>query len=140
MTDIMKLANTLYTRIEWQNVPETVTQEDLTELIADGIRHLYVMTGRALTFDENKFIKEQDMYLWFEDDLPLDEKEYVLATAEIDMYRKVQTSVNELTSYTTDAMAVSHGDKPFANLQTTIMDAERRREQIWYKMIRYHLL
>lgn len=140
MTDIMKLANTLYTRIEWQNVPETVTQEDLTELIADGIRHLYVMTGRALTFDENKFIKEQDMYLWFVDDLPLDEKEYVLATAEIDMYRKVQTSVNELTSYTTDAMAVSHGDKPFANLQITIMDAERRREQIWYKMIRYHLL
>ena len=56
------------------------------------------------------------------------------------MYRKVQSSVNELTSYTTDAMAVSHGDKPFANLQTTISDAERRREQIWFKMIRYHLL
>ena len=61
-------------------------------------------------------------------------------TAEIDLYRKAQTAVNELTSYTTDAMAVSHGDKPFANLQTTIMDAESRREKIWYKMIRYHLL
>ena len=59
---------------------------------------------------------------------------------EIELYRKVQTSVNELTSYTTDAMAVSHGDKPFANLQTTIMDAESKRERIWYKMIRYHLL
>ena len=61
-------------------------------------------------------------------------------TAEIDLYRKVQSSVNELTSYTTDAMTVSHGDKPFANLQTTIDDAESRREKIWYKMIRYHLL
>ena len=56
------------------------------------------------------------------------------------MYREAQTDVNELTSYTTDAMAVSHGDKPFANLQQTIDDAESRREKIWYKMIRYHLL
>lgn len=78
--------------------------------------------------------------MFFADDLPLDEREYVVVSAEIDLYRKAQTAVNELTSYTTDAMAVSHGDKPFANLQQTIMDAERLREQIWFKMIRYHLL
>ena len=112
----------------------------MTALIADGIRHLYVMTGRALTFNEDDFVMEYEMYVSFKQDLPLDEKEYVLVTAEINLYRKAQTSVNELTSYTTDAMAVSHGDKPFANLQTTITDAEARREKIWYKMIRYHLL
>lgn len=87
MTDIMELANKLYTRVKWQNVPEPVTQEDLTELIADAIRHLYVMTGRALTFDEEWFIKEEpddgegepekDVYLYFVPDIPLDEKEYV---------------------------------------------------------------
>ena len=78
MTDIIELAKKLYTRIEWQSVPETVTQEDLTEMIADGIRYLYTMTGRALTFDEGKFIKEEDgTYVAFEDTLPLDEKEYV---------------------------------------------------------------
>ncbi len=140
MTDIMELAKKLYTRVKWQEVPEPVTQEDLTALIADGIRHLYVMTGRALTFDEDWLIKENDVYISFEQDLPQDEKEYVQVTAEIDLYRAAQTDVNELTSYTTDAMAVSHGDKPFANLETTIMDAESRREKIWYKMIRYHLL
>lgn len=150
MTDIMELAGKLYTRVKWQNVPEPVTQEDLTELIADAIRHLYVMTGRALTFDEEWFIKEEpddgeeepekDVYLYFVPDLPLDEKEYVQVSAEIALYREAQTDVNELTSYTTDAMAVSHGDKPFANLQQTIDDAESRREKIWYKMIRYHLL
>lgn len=48
--------------------------------------------------------------------------------------------MNELTSYSTDAMTVTHGDKPFANLQQTLMDAERRKDQIWYKMTRYHLL
>lgn len=98
------------------------------------------MTGRALLFDEGMFTKDGEMFLTFSDDLPLDEREYVLVTAEIDFYKKVQTSVNGQTSYTTDAMAVSHGDKPFANLQKTIDDAKNRQTIIWYKMIRYHLL
>ena len=140
MTDIVVLAKKLFERIEWQTVPDVVTQEDLTALIADGIRHLYVMTGRALIFSEDDFTVEDEEYVSFAHDLPLDEEAYVLATAEIALYRKAQTAVNELTSYSTDAMTVTHGDKPFANLQQTIMDAERKQTQIWYKMCRYHLL
>lgn len=52
------------------------------------------MTGRALLFDEGMFTKDGEMFLTFSDDLPLDEREYVLVTAEIDFYKKVQTSVN----------------------------------------------
>lgn len=78
MTDIIALARKLYTRIKWQSVPEELHEEDLTELIADGIRHLYTMTGRGLTFDEQKFTVEPDgTYVSFADTLPLDEKEYV---------------------------------------------------------------
>ena len=78
MTDIIALAKKLYTKIKWQPVPETVTQEDLTGMIADGIRHLYTMTGRGMTFDEEKFVIDQDgTYISFADTLPLDEKEYV---------------------------------------------------------------
>lgn len=91
-------------------------------------------------FKEDMFETDGDMYVSFSADLEPDEIEYVLVTAEIDFYRKVQSSVDDLTSYTTDAMAVTHGDKPFANLQTKIEDAERRQRQIWYKMIRFHLL
>lgn len=140
MTDIVLLAHKLYQRIEWQTVPDVVTQEDLTVFIADAIRHLYVMTGRGLSFEESDFVFEDGLYVSFAEDLPLDEREYVLITAEIAIYRKAQTTVNELTSYSTDAMTVTHGDKPFANLQQTIMDAEKRQNQIWYKMCRYHLL
>lgn len=68
MTDIMILAKRLYERIEWQSVPDVVAQEDLTGLIADSIRHLYVMTGRALRFDESMFTKEDDVYLSFSAD------------------------------------------------------------------------
>lgn len=140
MTDIMALAYRLYRRIEWQNVPEAVTQEDLTVATADAIRDLYVMTGRALTFSEDMFTKDGSTYLYFSNELKLDEEEYVLATAEVNFYAKVQTTVNELTSYTTDAMAVAHGDKPFTNLQQTIEDARRKQRMIWYKMIRFHHL
>ena len=140
MTDIVLLAKKLYERIEWQSVPETVTRDDLTIMIADAIRHLYVMTGRAMTFDEDKFTKEDEEYVSFADDLPLDEREYVILCAELGFYKKVQSSVDDLTSYTTDAMAVTHGDKPFANLQQKIADTDAKITQIWYKMIRYHLL
>lgn len=80
------------------------------------------------------------MYVSFAVELKPDEIEYVLAHAEVMFYRKVQTTVNELTSYTTDAMAVAHGDKPFANLQQTINDARTRERMYWFKMPRYNTL
>lgn len=91
-------------------------------------------------FDESKFVFEDGAYLSFADDLPLDEREYVILTAQMSLLKKAQTSVNELTSYSTDAMTVTHGDKPFANLQQTIDGVETERLRVWYKMFRYHLL
>lgn len=64
----------------------------------------------------------------------------MLTTAEIAFYKKVQASVDDITSYTTDAMAVTHGDKPFANLQQKITDLDTRQRMIWYKMARYNIL
>lgn len=112
----------------------------MTIIISDSIRHLYVMTGRALQLDDSMFEMDGDMYISFADDLFADEVEWVLTNSEIEFYRKVQSGVDELVSYTTDAMSVTHGDKPFANLQTKIEDANVRLNQIWYKMIRFHLL
>lgn len=140
MTDIVDLASRQFTRIEWQNVPDTVTREDLTGFIADAIRYLYVLTGRATQFNESDFTADGDYYMEFAQDLLQDEKEYVLISAQIAFYQKVQTEVDAITSYTTDALSVTHGDKPFANLQTMITDLQSRQRMIWYKMTRYHML
>lgn len=100
-----------------------------------------MITGRALEFNEELFTYDENgQYVSFGKKLEADEIEYILLTAQIDFLRTLQGSVDELTSYTTDAMAVSHGDKPFANLQKLIEDAESNRTKIWYKMIRFHLL
>lgn len=139
MTDVIALASRLFDRIEWQNTPDDVTKDDLAVMIADAIRYLYVVTGRALEFSESMFSKGEDSYT-FDLTLQLDEQEYVILTAEINFYTKVQTGVSDQVSYTTDAMSVSHGDKPFANLQQKLVDLEARRRIIWYKMIRFHLL
>ena len=135
------LAKVLFDRIEWQNVPDPVTINDMTKYIADAIRHLYTMTGRALLFSESMFTSDENgIYTEFSGDLPLDEREYVILSAQIAFLRKVQSSVDDLTSYTTDAMSITHGDKPYANLQQTITDLESMCRSIWYKMGRYHLL
>lgn len=102
MTDIMKLAEALFTRIEWQSVNDPVTIEDMTGYIVEAIKTLYVMTGRAMLFSDDLIIKTEGAYV-FKVTLPLDEQEYVLVTAQVDFLRKVQTSVDNLTSYTTDA-------------------------------------
>lgn len=140
MTDVVALANRLYKRIEWQTVPDEITREDLTEFIAEAIEHLYVMTGRSHLFSDDLFTKDDEMYLTFEDDLIADEKQYVLVTAEIIFFSKVQATYSDLVSYSTNAWSVTHGDKPFANLQTRLTDLESERTKIWYKMNRFHHL
>ena len=140
MTDMELLAERLYRRIKWQSVPEDVTKEDLTTYIAESIRHLYVMTGRSSSFSEDWFTHEADIYTEFSQDLPIDEQEYVLVSAEVLFYTNAQTSVDHLVSYTTDAFSLTHGDKPFENLKAMLEDAQKRQREIWYKMTRYHHL
>lgn len=86
------------------------------------------------------FTRSGSLYSEFAETLPLDEQQYVLVAAEIFFYSKVQTTVDALTSYSTDALSVTHGDKPFANLQQKITELKTDQRQIWYKMTRYHHL
>lgn len=69
MTDIIQLAKILFRRIEWQSVPYDVTLEDLTLFIAEAIKHLYVMTGRAAEFSESMLVVENDVYINFANEL-----------------------------------------------------------------------
>ena len=142
MTDIVALTKALFMRIEWQEVPREITNNELTIYIAEAIRWLYTMTGRARLFNEEWFTLTEagDGYVSFEYDLPLDEREYVLVTAQINYLRMAQSDVDTMTSYSTDAMSVTNGDKPYANLQQTITDLTLQQQQIWYKMNRFHHL
>ena len=129
MTDMQKMAQELKQRTEWQDTPVELVHEDYLEIVRQAVRHLYVMTGRYTQYDENTAIA-----------LSADEYEYVLTTAEIGFYRRVQSDVNRIVGYSTDAMTITNADKPYANISQTVNELLNRQRILYYKMTRFVLL
>ena len=129
MTDAEQLATELKQRTEWQDTPVELEDADYQEMVILAVRHLYVMTGRYLQFDRDSEIE-----------LTADEFEYVLTTAEMGFYRKVQADVNRIVGYSTDAMTITNADKPYANISQTLAELANRQRILYYKMVRYTLL
>ena len=129
MTDMERLALELRERTRWQDTPEELSDDDYLEIIRQAVRHLFVMTGRSEQYDGNPSVT-----------LSADEQEYVLTTAEINFYRKVQNDVNRIVGYSTDAMTITNADKPYANISQTVAELTARQRVLYYKMTRYTLL
>ena len=129
MTDMQKMARELRQRTEWQDTPVELTEEDYLEIVRQAVRHLYVMTGRYTQYDDKTDIS-----------LSTDEYEYVLTTAEIGFYRRVQSDVNRIVGYSTDAMTITNADKPYANISQTVNELLNRQRILYYKMTRFVLL
>ena len=139
MTDVVELAERLYKKISSQRTPEEVHWTDQVHWITEAIRKLYVISGRSALFDEDKFeYDDSGNAESFADDLQLDEKEWVLLEAQIEFYKWVQASHDDMVSYTTDAMSVTHGNKPYEHIGSTIDRLEGERNRIWYTMTRYN--
>jgi len=129
MTDMQKMAQELKQRTEWQDTPVELVNEDYLEIVRQAVRHLYVMTGRYTQYDDSSDIA-----------LSADEYEYVLTTAEIGFYRRVQSDVNRIVGYSTDAMTITNADKPYANISQTVNELLNRQRILYYKMTRFVLL
>ena len=141
MTNLTQLANELMEKTAWQRTPEIMHQEDYERMIVAGLKTLYIDTGRASLFNKNKLVSEEtenfDTVLYYEDDLPIDEEKYVMLVAQIEFFKQVQTDVNNIVGYTTDALTVTNADKPYAHLQGTIDNLENERRIVFYKMTAY---
>lgn len=139
MIDITALADTLHARVEWQKTPEEVYQDDLAEYILLGIKDLFIMTGRAMLFSNDSVTYEDDIPVSYDSTLMVDEQEYVLIVAQVAFFSKVKTDVNKHVGYTTDALSVTHADKPYRYLSETIADLEHHKRMLWFKMARYNI-
>ena len=145
MTDLDKLAKRLFKKIKWQDVPEQVGSDDLVDLLCDAIRMLFVISGRTFLFSEDMFIydtedEKRESPKYFNYDFEIDEMEWILLVGQIEFYKTCRSNVDDLTSYTTDAMAVTHGDKPYKNLSNTIEGLENERNVVWTRMVRFNQL
>lgn len=141
MTDIVALTNRLYKKIRLQNIPEEIDWTDQIDYVTDAIRALYVISGRELVFSEDMFTEDDDgNIVSFENDLSLAESEWVLLKAQVEFYKWVQASVDDQVSYTTDAMSLTHGDKPYEHIGSTIDRLEEEMNVVWTRMVRYNQL
>ena len=141
MTDVVALAQKLNRKIKWQQVPETVDWVDQVDLITDAIETLYVISGRNHQFSDELFEKDEDgVIISFANDMTLAEREWVLLRAQVEFYKAVQSSHDDDTSYTTDAMSVTHGDKPYEHIGQTIDRLEKEMAVIWTRMVEYNQL
>lgn len=137
MTSINELIDRLEFNVKWQKTPEEITHDDYKKMIISGIEELFIDTGRANEYAEHTYIIDDDEDTIFDYDFPIDEKRYVLLCAEIEFFNKVQTDVNNIVGYTTDALTVTNADKPYANLKDTIALKENDRRRIFFKMVKY---
>lgn len=143
MTSITELAEELRDITAWQRTPEELLDSDYQKMIINGIKTLYIDTGRASQYNKNMIVTVEDPEdelvpgLYFSLDLPIDEEKYVLLVAQIAFFKKVQSDVNNIVGYTTDALSVTNADKPYAHLQDTIANLENERRIVFYKMVSY---
>ena len=138
MTDMTSLACELKNEVEWQKTPSPLSLHDYTAFIKRAIKRLYVDTGRASAFRDYSFSTSGNREM-FSGTLGVDEETYVMLLAQIDFFKKVQTDVNVMVSYTTDALSVAGGDKPYAHLKDSIDKLENERRIVYYKMVTYAL-
>lgn len=159
MLNLTKLVEELKDKTEWQETPMPLTDDQYMGMIVRALERLFVDTGRAVEYDETKYVEvpingessdtpddsqeesEEPVvsYYGYDADFLLDEKLYIMLCAQMEFFRKVQSDVNNAFGYTTDALSVTHADKPYENLKDTVGSLDNERRIIYYKMVRYTL-
>jgi len=122
-----------------QWTPEPLTVGQYEGMVLYGIKRLYTDTGRALAYDTSNYTIDEEEGLLFNEDLPIDEQEYVMLCAKINFFKRVQTEANNAVDYSTNAIKVSGVGKRMDAIKGTLDDLEARRRELFYHMPRYTL-
>ena len=102
---------------------------------------MFIATGKAMQFDTDWLtFSDEGVLVSTTQDLKIDELRYAFLKAKIEFFKRIQTDVNNIVGYTTDALTVTNADKPYQNLAQTIEGLEKELRQIFYTMIRHAYL
>lgn len=112
--------------VKWQETPETLYDDDYYYIIRSAIRRLYIDTARSDLYED------LDEY-----DFEIDEQEYIILCAKLYFYDMVKASLDQMVSYTTNALSITGGDKPYKNIKETRNELEAERIRTFNKMDRF---
>lgn len=135
----------LYLDVQWQRIPVAMTKIEEMKLLSrcfvHGLESMFIATGKAMQFDADWLtFSDEGVLVSTTQDLKIDELRYAFIKAKIEFFKQIQTDVNNIVGYTTDALTVTNADKPYQNLSQTIEGLEKELRQIFYTMIRHAYL
>ena len=140
MTDLIPLAEEVWFNIQWQSFPKLPPEETLQDMLHQAIktalRRLYIVTGRALSFDRLTITDEIGEFT-VDCNLPADEYEWTLLEALRTLLGLVQSSVNNIVSYTTNALSVANADKPYQYVTASMVQRLAAQNDVFLRMVRY---
>lgn len=103
-----------------------------------GLEAMFIQIGRGTEYENSWLVfDENGILLSTTQELKIDELRYAYLSAKIEFFKQVQTDVNNIVGYTTDALTVTNADKPYQNLAQTIEGLEQERRKIFYAMVRH---
>jgi hypothetical protein len=136
--NVTELVEELHEETAWQETPTVLNLDDYQKMVMRAIRKFFVDINHPAEYDQNLYIIDDDA-IFYDRDFMVDEVEYILCLCKIGFFQRVQTDVNNMFSYTTNALTVANADKPYANLKNTLDDLYHERRVIFNKMVRYTL-
>ena len=117
---------------------EVEEKQLLSRCLTQGLQSMFIATGRGMEYEDTWITYDENgLIVSVSEDLKIDELRYAYLRAKIEFFKQVQTDVNNIVGYTTDALTVTIADKPYQNLAQTIELLEKELRQIFYTMVRY---
>jgi len=129
MTSLTEIQEDLISKVKFQKTPIPMTDSDYLIFVTKGVKRFYVDAGIEDNFVSD-FDKTSGTILRT---LTLTESEYATICAEIAFRNQIKDDLAEIVSYSTNALSVSNGDKPYKNLKETIDVLESRLSKLAFK-------
>jgi len=137
MTNVTEIIEEVTERMRLQPTAISEFDEDSYEFyVKISIRDLYVQTGRADQYTPDLYLYVRGT-LYLADDLLADEIEYIVLTAMMNALDAIRKASSQMVSYTTDALSVTGGDKPYKNISGEVESLDQKRRRIFHTMNRY---
>lgn len=141
LTDLNELAKEIWYNVQWQAFPALPDNETLQDILHQAVktalRRLFITTGRALSFSNYTITDEETGIFAINYYLPPDEYEWTLLEALKILLALVQANVNNIVSYTTNALSVANADKPYQYISASIAARLAQQNEVFLRMVRY---
>jgi len=124
---------------EWQSAPRPLSKNDFNTMVYRALRLFFSDINRPDEYDKNLITTDDDGEYVYNRDFNINEFEYILILVKLTFAQKVQSQIDDMPSYSTDALKVTGVADVWKNLKTKIDDLQHERRIRFNKMVEHTL-